>query len=152
MILKEQKMNEETNQQDKAKMQIADINEFLDHKHIFAVIGVSRDPEKYGSKVYLNLKMTDHEVYPINPNTDSVLGDKCYPTLKDLPVKPDVVSIVVPPNITEKIVIECRELGIDKVWMQPGSESEAMIQYCNKNHIKAIFGVCIITDGKKLFQ
>jgi hypothetical protein len=95
------------------------INKFLDKTNTFAVVGASRNPDKYGHQVYKDLKGAGYKVYPVNPNAKEVLGDKCYPDLKDLPTKPDVVNVVVPPKVTEKIVRTCKMLGITKVWMQP---------------------------------
>ena len=124
------------------------IKEFLNKKNIFAVIGVSRNPEKYGSKVYNDLRNNGYNVCPINPNVDKIGEDKCYPSLKDLPKKPDVIDLVVPPKITENIVKECKKLRIDKVWMQPGSESKKAIDFCKDNNIKVLHGVCVIIERK----
>ncbi len=125
------------------------IKEFLRKKNIYAVIGVSRDPKKYGHRVYKDLKEAGYTVYPINPNVDEILGDKCYHSLKELPEKPDVVDIVVPPNITEKVVKECRKLGIKRVWMQPGSESEKLINLCKEDNIEIIHGICVMVERRK---
>ena len=54
------------------------IKEFLDKKNIFAVIGVSKNPEKYGHQIYQKLKKEGYKVYPINPNVSEILGNKCY--------------------------------------------------------------------------
>jgi predicted CoA-binding protein len=126
------------------------IDEFLNKKNIFAVVGVSRNKEKYGNKVYTDLKKAGYVVYPINPKIDKINGIKYYAKLKDLPKKPDVVNIVVPSEIAIKIVKECKELGINKIWMQPGSQSEESIEYCNKNKINLLHDICIINErGKK---
>ena len=93
------------------------IKEFLNKKNIFAVVGVSENPKKYGYKVYQNLKKAGYKVYLINPNTDKISGDKCYSKLSGLPIIPNVVNIVVPPKITEEIVKECKKLGINKIWI-----------------------------------
>jgi NADPH-dependent 2,4-dienoyl-CoA reductase/sulfur reductase-like enzyme/predicted CoA-binding protein len=122
------------------------INEFLNKKNIFAVVGVSRDPEKYGNKVYADLKNAGYIVYPINPKINKIFGNKCFAELKDLPKKPDVVNIVVSPEITETIVKECKKLGINKVWMQPGSQSEESINYCKKNKINLLHDVCVMIE------
>ncbi|HUV80205.1 MAG TPA: CoA-binding protein, partial [Candidatus Bathyarchaeia archaeon] len=111
------------------------IQEFLRKENVFVVIGVSENPKKYGHQVYKDLKEAGYTVYPVNPHIDEVLGDCCYPSLSDLPEKPDIVDTVVPPEVTERIVEECKVLGIDKVWMQPGSESEQAIAYCRQNNI-----------------
>lgn len=125
------------------------IRRFLDEGNIFAVVGVSRNPEKYGHQVYKDLKEAGYKVYPINPNADEILGDRCYPNLEELPEVPDVVNIVVPPRITERIVRLCKKLGITKVWMQPGSESEDALRFCRENGIEVVHGVCVMIKRKE---
>jgi predicted CoA-binding protein len=125
------------------------INEFLDKRNIFAVVGVSKESEKYGNKIYFNLKRAGYSVFPVNPNASEISGDKCYPRLSNLPTIPDVVDIVVPPKTTDWIVRECKKLTIDKVWMQPGSESKEAINFCRENRIKVLYGVCIMLERKK---
>lgn len=125
------------------------VKEFLSKKNIFAVVGASRDPEKYGHQVYKDLKNAGYEVYAVNPNAEEILGDKCYPSLENLPVKPDVVDIVVPPRVTEHTVETCKKLGITKVWMQPGSESEKAIKFCEQNGIDVVYGVCVMVERIK---
>ena len=125
------------------------INDFLDKNNIFAVVGVSKEPEKYGNKVYFDLKRAGYTVYPVNPNAKEISGDKCYPKLRNLPTLPDVVDIVVPPKITEKTVKECKDLGIKKVWMQPGSESKKSIKFCRENNIMVLFDVCVMMERRK---
>jgi predicted CoA-binding protein len=117
---------------------------FLDKKNIFAVVGASRDPEKYGYQVYKDLQEVGYKIYPVNPNADEILGNKCYPSLEKLPVVPDVVDVVVPPKITEQIVKKCKDIGVKKVWMQPGSESEEAIRFCEDNGIDIVYGVCVM--------
>lgn len=125
------------------------IEEFLDKRNIIAVVGASREPEKYGHLVYKDLKLGGYRVYPVNPNATEILGDKCYPSLEVLPVKPDVVDTVVPLKVTEEIVKTCKTLGINKVWMQPGSESEAAIRFCRDNGISVIYDLCIMVERQK---
>jgi len=124
------------------------IADFLEKMNVFAVVGVSRDSNKYGHQVYRDLRNAGYRVYPVNPNVDEVLGDKCYPSLEALPVKPDVVDIVVPPKVTEAIVKTCKKLGIRKVWMQPGSESEAAISFCRENGIDVVHDVCVMVERR----
>ena len=125
------------------------IEEFLNKKNVIAIVGASKDPEKYGHRVYRDLKSGGYKVYPVNPNADEILGDKCYPSLEALPEKPDVVDVVVPPKVTEEVVKNRKKLGITKVWMQPGSESETAIKFCKDNNIAVIFGKCIMVERHK---
>lgn len=130
------------------KMDVELIRAMLTKKNVFAVVGVSRDPEKYGCQVYRALRNSGYCVYCVNPNTDEVLGDKCYPSLEALPVKPHVVDFVVPPKITEHVVKTCKKLGITKVWMQPGSDSETAIKFCEENGIDVVHGVCVMVERR----
>jgi hypothetical protein len=124
----------------------------LDKNNIIAVVGASRNPEKYGHRVYVDLKQAGYKVYPVNPNADEILGDKCFPSLTSLPRKPDIVNLVVPPPVTEQTVQECRRLGVTMVWMQPGSESEKAIKYCRENGVQVVHGECIMVQRRRLQQ
>jgi len=124
------------------------IRELLDKKNVFAVVGASRNSSKYGHQVYKDLRNAGYKVYPVNPNTNEILGDTCYPSLEALPTKPDVADLVVPAKVTEQVVKTCRRLGISKVWMQPGSESETAISFCKENGMIVIHGVCIMIERR----
>lgn len=126
---------------------LGDIKEFL-KQDSWAVIGVSNNPDKYGIKVYFQLKRAGYTVFAINPNLDQIDGDPCYPTLRSLPHLPDAISIVVPPKVTEQILDECSELGIHKIWMQPGSESEAAIQKGNELGLELVFNQCVLIETR----
>lgn len=125
-------------------------DDFLNKSNRMAVVGASREKEKFGYKIYAVLKKQGFVVYPINPKADSIDGDKCYASLSDLPEKPDVVITVVPPKITEQVVVEAARLGIKKIWMQPGSESEKAIAFCKEKGMEVIANVCFIVDGLRL--
>ena len=123
------------------------IGEFLSKKNVIAVVGATVNKEKFGYKVFMALRKMGFKVYPVNPKYSEIEGTPCYPSIGDLPEKPDVVITVVPPRVTEEVVRKCAELGIDKVWMQPGSESEKAIEFCEEKGIKVVHGTCFIVDG-----
>jgi len=124
------------------------IEEFLEKRNVFAVVGASRNHGKYGHQVYKDLRNAEYNVYPVNPNADEILGDKCYPSLESLPKSPQVVDLVVPPKLTNQIVKVCKKLGISKVWMQPGSESKTAINFCKENNIEVVHGVCVMVERR----
>lgn len=124
-----------------------DIQEFLSHDN-WAVVGVSSDPNKYGHKVYFQLKQAGYTVYGVNPNLKSLDGDTVYASLNDLPVKPDAVSLIVPPTVTEQVIKECIQLGIKRVWMQPGSESMEAIQNGEEHGMEVIHDQCVLIQTR----
>lgn len=121
------------------------IKEFMAKKK-FAVIGATDNAEKYGNRIFKNLISRGYEVYPVNPNLKEIEGVKCYPSLSDIPVKVDVVDFVVPPKVTESILKECKKLGLDHIWLQPGSESDAAIAFCRDNKLKVVYGTCVMLN------
>jgi predicted CoA-binding protein len=88
---------------------------------IIAVTGVSRDPRKFGHRIYFFLKTAGYRAYPINPNADCLQDDPCFGSLDELPEKPEVVVTVTQPWITSGTVAAAGRLGVPYVWMQPGS-------------------------------
>lgn len=124
------------------------IQDFI-NRRVWAVVGVSRDPSKYGNRIFHTLLKAGYTVYPVNPNVNEIDGHRVFPTLADLPEPPEVVDVVVPPRITEQIVRECAQSGLKRVWMQPGSESEEAIDFCRQREIEVVYGVCAMVHRKE---
>lgn len=125
------------------------IREFLDPRNVFAVVGVSADPAKYGHRVFFDLLGAGYRVFAIHPQGGEVDGHARYPALSALPQRPDVVVLVVPPAAGEKVVEECAALGIGKVWMQPGAEGPQVLAACEKHGIRALHSVCIMVQRRQ---
>jgi len=121
------------------------IFEFMTQKR-FAIVGATADTSKYGNEIFRNLRDRGYEVYPVNPGLKELQGIKCYPNLGEIPVKVDVVDFVVPPQVTEKILKECKDLGLNRIWLQPGSENEAAISFCKDNDLKVVHDVCVMLN------
>ena len=117
------------------------IQEFINQR-VWAVVGASTDPSKYGNQVFRNLRNAGYTVYGINPHGGQIEGQDLYRNLSDLPEKPAVVDTVVPPHVTERVVQQCAELGLTRVWMQPGSESDTAIEFCQQHGIRVVHGTC----------
>ena len=121
----------------------AAVDDFLARRKL-AVVGVSRDEKKFGHRVYRELKAKGYRLFPVNPNAQAIGGERCYPSLRALPEPVDGVLIVVPPAETERVVRDAAEVGIRRVWMQQGAESEAAIRFCEEHGISAVYGECVL--------
>ena len=119
------------------------VEEFLAQNKI-AVVGVSRKKAKFGNAIYRELKQKGYNVFPVNPNMQTFEGDACYPDLLSIPEKVDAVIINVPPVQTEKVVKEVTQAGINKVWLQQGSQSDTAVKYCEENGIDCVSNECIL--------
>jgi predicted CoA-binding protein len=124
------------------------IREFVNQR-VWAVVGASVDRGKYGNRVLRDLRRVNYTVYAVNPKGGEIEGQPAYPSLADLPETPQVVDVVVPPSITEEIVRQCDELGLTRVWMQPGAESQAAIDYCHEHGIEVVHHVCAMVHKRE---
>ena len=113
-----------------------------------AVVGANDDPGKYGSVIYRDLKRKGFTVFAVNPNRDSVDGDPAYATLADLPIRPTIVNFVVPPAVSLRVLAEAAELGVELVWMQPGSSSPEVRQYIESRGFESLIDACIMVRAR----
>jgi predicted CoA-binding protein len=92
-------------------------------------------------------------VIPINPHTQTFDGERCYADLRSIPGGVDGVMIVTRPDTTERIVHECTDAGVSRVWMHQSlakggtSVSPAAVEYCNQHGITVIAGACPMMYG-----
>jgi predicted CoA-binding protein len=117
------------------------ISDFV-NRRVWAVVGASTDRSKFGNKVFRSLLNSGYTVYPVNPKGGKLEGATVYPSLADLPQTPEVIDLVVPPTVTEQVVQEAHQLGLARIWMQPGAESEAAIAFCQDHGIQVVHGAC----------
>ena len=129
------------------------VHDFLAQKRI-AVAGVSRDKSHHpvGNLIYHRLKKTGHAVFPVNPNMQTFEGDRCYPDLRSIPGGVDGVVIITRPETTARIVRDCSEAGVRRVWMHQSmakgsSVSPEAVEYCREHDISVIPGACPMMFG-----
>ncbi len=111
----------------------------------WAVVGASDKHHTYGYKLYKKLKDYEYNVYPVNPNCDSVDMDATYPSLTDIDGEVDVVNFVVNPRIGIEVLKECIELGIDNIWLQPGTRSQEIHDLAKENDVNVV-NSCVLIE------
>ena len=94
-----------------------------------AVVGATNDASKYGNIIYRDLKNKKIKVYGINPKATTIDGDKAYHSLGELGFAPDIIDMVIPPKLGLTMIKEAVANGYDNFWLQPGAESDEIIQY-----------------------
>jgi predicted CoA-binding protein len=129
------------------------IQDFLAQKRI-AVVGVSRDKNHHpaGNLIYRRLKTTGHDVFAVNPHMQTFEGDRCYPDLQSIPGGVDGVVIVTRPETTERIVRDCSDAGVRRVWIhrsigKGSSVSPEAVESCRQHDISVIAGACPMMFG-----
>lgn len=124
------------------------VEEALKRK-LWAVVGATPTENKFGYKIYKNLKLNGYTTYAVNPRYQSVDGDTCYESLSKLPVVPEVVDMVVSPTIGEPYIEEAARLGVDIIWFQPGSESEELIDKAKELGLNVVYNTCVMIENDK---
>jgi len=123
------------------------INEFLDSQPI-ALVGVSRNPKKFGYAAFKELKEKGMKIIPVNPVADEILGEKSYQSVKMLP--PEVQSLIVftKKDQTAAVIRDAKEKGIKHIWIQQSADSKEALDELKNSDINFITGECILMHFK----
>jgi uncharacterized protein len=121
------------------------IQDFLAQKRI-AMVGVSRKPNEFSGMLFEELRKRGYDMVPVNPATSEVLGQTCYACLQDVQPAADAAILMTSPVVTERIVRDCVEAGIRRVWMYraggQGAVSPAAVEFCRAHKIQVVPGEC----------
>lgn len=117
-------------------------------RSVIAVVGATDNLEKYGAIIYRDLKSRGYRVLAVNPYRTEVDEDPCYPDLSALPAKPDIIDLVVPPEVGLNVVKEAVRLGYGNIWMQPGAESPDLIEYLEGQPLDFTYDSCIMVRSR----
>lgn len=112
-----------------------------------AVIGASNDRRKFGNKAVRAFLRQGYTVWPVNPNETEVEGLEVYKGIRDVPGRPNMVTLYVPPPVVEKLLPEIAAKGCDEVWMNPGTESDAGLAEAERLGLNVIEGCSILAIG-----
>jgi predicted CoA-binding protein len=107
----------------------------------FGVVGASSQRHKYGNKVLRCYLRNGRDAIPVNPLEKEIEGEPVCATVAELPDRVKSISLITPPQVTEKVVAQAAARGIENIWMQPGAESPVAIEFCRQQ------GLNLIADG-----
>jgi len=119
------------------------IQKFLEPQKI-AIAGASRDPKKFGGAVFKELKEKGFTLYPVNPNTDEIQGQKCYKSVLDLPDDVQHLFIVTPKQETQTVVNAAIQKSVKMIWIQQKSETPEAVKSIEDAGIPLIHKKCIM--------
>lgn len=121
------------------------IEDFLAQQHL-AFVGASHEPKEFSATVYRELKSCGYDLTPVNPHADEIDGDRCYPSVADLPGPVDGAIVMVPAEASAEVVQACVDAGIPRVWLHkgagPSSVSEEAVGLCREHGIEVVDGAC----------
>jgi predicted CoA-binding protein len=119
------------------------INEFLDSQPI-ALVGVSRNPKKFGYTAFKELREKGMKIIPVNPEAAEIMGEKTYSNVNMLPPEVRGIIILTKKDKTASVVREAKEKGVKHIWIQQMAESKEALDELKGSDINYITGECIL--------
>ena len=116
-----------------------------------AVIGASSDRRKFGNRAVRAYHQQGYTVVPINPRETEIEGLRAYKSVLDVPGSIDMATLYVPPAVGEQLIEEIARKQIPEVWLNPGAESDALIERAHALKIEPIIACSIVGIGQDPF-
>jgi len=112
-----------------------------------AVIGASSDRSKFGNKAVRAYAAQGYRVFPVNPKDAEVEGLPAFKTIRDVPERPALVSVYVPPPVLVKLLPDIAVRGCDELWLNPGTESDEALALARELGLNVIQACSIVSVG-----
>jgi uncharacterized protein len=128
-----------------------EIRQILTDARTVAVVGLSGDPGRASYRVAAYLKENGYRIIPVNPGVEEALGEKAYPSLRDIPGPVDVVDIFRRPEFIPEIVDEAIRAGAKAIWMQEGLAHNGAAERARAAGLKVVMSKCMMKEHRKAF-
>jgi predicted CoA-binding protein len=132
-----------TTDKNKEMVRLNQIEEFIASGPV-AMVGVSRNPKKFGFAAFRELKEKGMDIIPVNPHAEEIHGVKVFKDVKSLPPEVKSLLIMTKKSQTPAVIKEAKEKGIRNIWIQQMSESKEVLQELAGSEINYISGHCIL--------
>jgi predicted CoA-binding protein len=123
------------------------IEEFIAAEPL-AMVGVSRDPKKFGHAAFKELKGKGLQIIPVNPSADEILGVKAFASVNLLPLEVRGIIIMTKKDQTLEVVKEAKAKGIKHIWIQQNADTKETMKELEGSGINFITGECILMHYK----
>ena len=128
----------------------SEIQQILEQSKVIAMVGLSDKRDRASFQVASYLKSQGYRIIPVNPNTNQILGERAYATLKKIPEKIDIINIFRKPDAVAEIVDGAIEIGAKTVWMQEGIVHNASAEKAKKAGLTVVMNRCIMKEHRAL--
>lgn len=112
-----------------------------------AIIGASNDRQKYGNKAVRAFLQQGYTVYPVNPKEAEIEGLTAYASIADVPERPTLISVYLPPAVLLKVLPAIAAKGCDELWLNPGTESDEVLAEAERLGLNVIQACSIVAVG-----
>lgn len=116
-----------------------------------AVVGLSPKPGRPSYSVSRAMQGFGYRIVPVRPAVDSVLGEKAYASLREVPERIDLVNVFRAAEHIPAVVDECLALNLPAIWIQEGIVHEAAAKKARAAGMTVVMDRCIYKDYVALF-
>ena len=127
-----------------------DVQRLLKQTKTIAVVGLSDKPDRDSYQIAAYLQQQGYRIIPVNPRATEVLGEKAYPSLRDVPEPVDVVDIFRRSEDVPPIVADAIAIGAKAVWMQAGIVNEEAAASAKAAGLTVIMDACMRSAHRTL--
>ena len=113
-----------------------------------AVVGASSDRNKFGNKALRAFRDEGYTVIPVNPNESEVEGLPTYASVVDVPGTIDMATVYVQPDVVLTLLDGFAQKGIGEIWVNPGAESDELMEEARRRKLNMIYACSIIGIGR----
>jgi uncharacterized protein len=128
------------------------IFDILQRARTIAVVGLSDNPLRPSHGVAAYLQTQGYRIIPVNPQIQTALGEKAYPSLLEVPEKIDIVDIFRRSEFVEEVVDQAIQLKVPAVWMQEEVIHEKAAQKARQAGIFVVMDRCILLEHRARFR
>ena len=125
-----------------SKLNKEDLKLILNQVKTIAIVGASSNPDRDSYKVMKFLIDHEYQLYPVNPNETDILGRKCYPNLKSIKEKIDMVDVFRAEEFVFDITTEAIEIDAKILWTQEGIINEKSASLGRSSGLKVVMDKC----------
>ena len=102
---------------------------------------------KYGNNAVRAYKQQGYQVFPVNPKATALEGLPMFPSILAVPVRPNSVSVYLPPAVLLKFLPEIAAKGCNELWLNPGTESREVLAEAERPGLNVVQACSIIGVG-----
>ncbi|EXX88105.1 CoA-binding protein [Paenibacillus darwinianus] len=127
-----------------------EIKAILQSSDTIAVVGLSDNPERVSYAVSQAMQAKGYRIIPVNPNADTILGEKSYASLRDIPFPLDIVNVFRRSEHCAPVAEEAAAIGAKTLWLQLGIENEQAADIASAGGLNVIMNRCIKVEDSIL--
>ena len=113
-----------------------------------AIIGASNDRRKFGNKAVRAFLKQGYTVYPVNLNESEIEGLPAFASIREVPVRPHMVSLYLPPPKVLEVLPDIAAKGCEELWLNPGTESDDVLAEAGRLGLNVIQACSIVAVGE----